>query len=77
MHNKIGSYARAIGGLLFLSSLSISSIAFAQTFPGMAENTKPPLQIVAGIVGLTVDWASIAPGKRLIVRVLASRRGNP
>ena len=38
---------------------------------------QPPLQNVAGIVGLTVDWSSKAPGKRLIVRVLASRRGNP
>jgi hypothetical protein len=35
------------------------------------------LQNLAGIVGLTVDWTSKAPGKRLVMRVLASRRGGP
>jgi len=37
---------------------------------------QPPLQNMAGIAGLTVDWTSKTPGKRLIVRVLASRRGE-
>ncbi len=37
----------------------------------------PPLQNMAGIVGLTVDWTSKAAGKRLVVRVLAGRRGPP
>jgi hypothetical protein len=39
--------------------------------------SRPPLQNMAGIVGLTVDWTSKASNKRLIVRVLASRRGAP
>jgi hypothetical protein len=38
---------------------------------------RPPLQNTAGIVGLTVDWSSTAPGKRLIARVLAGQRGRP
>lgn len=64
VHKKIGSYARAIGGLLVLSSLSISSIASAQTVPGMAENTKPPLQIIAqtGLkVVIQVNYADTIP----------------
>lgn len=36
---------------------------------------RPPLQNMAGIVGLTVDSTSKAPGRRLIMRVLAGRRG--
>jgi len=36
---------------------------------------RPPLQNLAGVVGLTVDWSSKTPGKRLIVHVLAGRRG--
>jgi hypothetical protein len=36
---------------------------------------QPPLQNIAGIVGLTVDWSSKTPDKRLVMRVLASRRG--
>ena len=38
---------------------------------------RPPLQNMAGIIGLTVDETSKTPTKRLIVRVLASRRGHP
>jgi hypothetical protein len=38
---------------------------------------QPPLQNMAGIVGLTVDWTSKTAAKRLIVRVLAGRRGTP
>ena len=38
---------------------------------------RPPLQNTAGIIGLTVDWTSKPPGKRLIMRVLAGRRGEP
>lgn len=37
----------------------------------------PPLQNLAGIVGLTIDWTSKSAGKRLIVRVLAGERGPP
>ena len=35
---------------------------------------RPPLQNMAGVVGLTVDETSKTPGKRLIMRVLAGRR---
>ena len=38
--------------------------------------SQPPLQNMAGILGLTVDWTSKTPGKRLIIRVLASRRAG-
>lgn len=38
---------------------------------------RPPLQTMAGILGLTIDWTSKAPGKHLIVRVLAGERGRP
>lgn len=37
---------------------------------------RPPLQNVAGFVGLTVNSTSKAPGKRLIMRVLAGRLGS-
>ena len=36
---------------------------------------QPPLQNMAGLVGLTIDETSKKPGRRLIVRVLAGRRG--
>lgn len=39
--------------------------------------SRPPLRNMAGIVGLTVDWTSKTPAKRLLVRVLAGRRGVP
>jgi hypothetical protein len=35
----------------------------------------PPLRNLAGFVGLTIDSTSKQPGKRLIMRVLAGRRG--
>lgn len=38
---------------------------------------QPPLQNMAGIIGLTIDETSKTAAKRLIVRVLASRRGPP
>jgi len=38
---------------------------------------QPPLQNMAGIVGLTIDWTSKTSTKRLVVRVLAGRRGGP
>lgn len=40
-------------------------------------NSRPPLQNLAGIIGLTVDETSKAPGKRLVMRVLAGRRAPP
>jgi hypothetical protein len=39
--------------------------------------SRPPLLNLAGILGLTVDSTSKTPAKRLVVRVLASRRGGP
>jgi len=42
-----------------------------------ATAARPPLQTMAGIVGLTVDWTSKAPAKRLIVQVLAGKGGTP
>ncbi len=38
---------------------------------------RPPLQDIAGIVGLTVDWSSKTATKHLIMRVLAGGRGGP
>lgn len=38
---------------------------------------RPPLQNMAGVIGLTVDETSKAPGKRLIMRVLAGSRAQP
>lgn len=38
---------------------------------------RPPLQNIAGIIGLTVDWSSKTATKRLIMRVLADERGGP
>ena len=37
---------------------------------------RPPLQNMAGIIGLTVDETSKTSGKRLIMRVLAGRRAQ-
>jgi len=39
--------------------------------------SKPPLQNVAGILGLTVDGTSKVPGRRLVMRVIAGRRATP
>lgn len=38
---------------------------------------QPPLQNMAGLVGLTVDETSKKPGRRLSIRILAGRRGSP
>ena len=38
---------------------------------------RPPLHAMAGIVGLTIDESSKTATKRLVVRVLAGRRGAP
>lgn len=38
--------------------------------------SKPPLQNVAGILGLTVDDTSKAPGRLLVMRVIAGRRAT-
>lgn len=38
---------------------------------------RPPLQNMAGIIGLTIDQTSKVAGKRLTVRVLSGRRGQP
>ena len=46
MYKKMSSTALAIAGLLVLSSLGISTAAFAESGDNIAENTKPPLQIV-------------------------------
>lgn len=35
---------------------------------------RPPLQNIAGVIGLTVDETSKTPGKRLVMRVLAGRK---
>jgi hypothetical protein len=39
--------------------------------------SRPPLQNLAGIVGLTIDWSSKAAAKRLTMRVLAGHLGSP
>ena len=39
--------------------------------------SKPPLQNVAGIVGLTVAGTSKAPGRQLVMRLIAVRRATP
>jgi len=39
-----------------------------------ATEARPPLQNMAGIIGLTVTSTTKAPGRRLIMRVLAGRR---
>lgn len=38
---------------------------------------QPPLQNMAGLVGLTVDETSKKPGRRLSMRIMAGRRGPP
>ncbi len=38
---------------------------------------RPPLQNIAGIVGLVIDWSSKTPDKRLVMRVVAGRRASP
>lgn len=46
MRNKMTTVSMAIVGLLVLSLHGLSSSAFAETNISLAENTKPPLQIV-------------------------------
>lgn len=61
MSKKMGTIAMT--GLLILSSFGISS-AFAETSDNMAENTKPPLQIVnqTGLkVVVQVNYADTIP----------------
>ena len=72
MNKSMGSVAMAFAGLLILSLQGISSAAFAQSNDGMAENTKPPLQIVnqTGLkVLVQVNYADTIPngvGKQVL-----------
>lgn len=66
MNNRAGVMARAFIGVAVAVVLlqDVSSIAYAQTSGGMAENTKPPLQIVnqAGLkVLVQVNYADTVP----------------
>lgn len=64
--------AMAIAGLLILSLQGISTTAFAETSGSMANNTKPPLQIVnqTGLkVAIQVNYADTIPngvGKQVL-----------
>ena len=72
MSKRVGSVAMAIAGLLILSLQGISSAAFAESNDAMAENAKPPLQIVnqTGIkVVIQVNYADTIPngvGKQVL-----------
>ncbi|HUW29835.1 MAG TPA: DsrE family protein [Sulfuriferula sp.] len=58
------SAAMALAGLLILSLQGVSSTAFAETSDSMANNTKPPLQIVnqTGLkVVVQVNYADTIP----------------
>ena len=58
------SVKMTIAGILILSLHGISSVAFAETHDSMAENSKPPLQIVsqAGLkVVVQVNYADTIP----------------
>lgn len=46
MNTNTGSITMALAGLLVFLSLGAASAAFAEPSDSMAENTKPPLQIV-------------------------------
>jgi intracellular sulfur oxidation DsrE/DsrF family protein len=46
MSKNTGSFSMAFAGLLVLLSLGASSAAFAEANESIAENTKPPMQIV-------------------------------
>lgn len=64
MSKNMGSIAKTITGILILSSLAISSASFAETSDNVAENTKPPLQIVnqTGIkVAVQVNYTDTVP----------------
>ncbi|HUW35728.1 MAG TPA: DsrE family protein [Rhodocyclaceae bacterium] len=72
MAKKMSSAAMAITGLLILSLPGISSAAFAETGAGVAENTRPPLQIAnrTGLkVVVQVNYADTIPngiGKQVL-----------
>ena len=64
MIKKISTGAIAIAGILLLSSIGMSSSAFAETTFSLAENTKPPLQIInqSGLkVAVQVNYADTVP----------------
>ena len=46
MNNNTSSITGALAGLLVIISLGFSSAAIAESNESLAENTKPPLQIV-------------------------------
>lgn len=64
MSKNLVSAKMAIAGILILSLHGISSVAFAETNDSMAENSKPPLQIVSqtGLkVVVQVNYADTIP----------------
>lgn len=64
MIKKISTASIAIAGILVLSLNGMSSSAFAETTFSMAENTKPPLQIVNQSelkVAVQVNYADTVP----------------
>lgn len=64
MSIKMSTVSTAIAALLLLSLQGISFAAFAETSTGMAENTKPALQIVNQTelkVAVQVNYADTVP----------------
>jgi len=64
MNKNTGSITRAFAGLLVFSTLGFSSLAFADLNESLAENTKPPLQIVnqTGLkVVVQINYADTIP----------------
>jgi intracellular sulfur oxidation DsrE/DsrF family protein len=64
MKDRAGFVAKVLFGLAVVLLQGVSSIAYAQTGDGMAENTKPPLQIVnqTGLkVLVQVNYADTIP----------------
>ncbi|MHB9117339.1 MAG: DsrE family protein [Burkholderiales bacterium] len=72
MRKKMSTASMAITGLLALLLHGMSTSAFAETNKSMAENTKPPLQIVnqtALKVAIQVNYADTVPngiGKQVL-----------
>ncbi len=72
MRRSIWSVTMAIAGLLILSLDGMSSAAYAETSDSMANNTKPPLQIVnqTGLkVVVQVNYSDTVPngiGKQVL-----------
>jgi len=72
MRNNKRPVVLALAGLLILSLQGISTTAFAETSASMANNTKPPLQIVnqTGLkVAIQVNYADTVPngvGKQVL-----------